>query len=67
MSNRTEQSEAAIPPVFEPYRIRGLEIINRVVVAPMGQYACDDGTPNDWQLVHLGSRAVGGAGLVIDD
>jgi len=53
--------------MFEPYRIRGLEIINRVVVAPMGQYACDDGTPNDWQLVHLGSRAVGGAGLVIDD
>ena len=65
MSSKAERPNAAIPPMFEPYKIRGLDMINRVVVAPMGQYACDDGTPNDWQLVHLGSRAIGGAGLVI--
>ena len=65
MSSQVEKKETSVPPMFEPYEIRGLEMINRVVVAPMGQYACDDGTPNDWQLVHLGSRAIGGAGLVI--
>ena len=64
-SCRTESMEATIPPLFEPYEIRGLDLINRIVVAPMDQYACDDGMPNDWQLVHLGSRAIGGAGLVI--
>lgn len=64
-SSQAESMEGTIPPLFEPYEIRGLDLINRVVVAPMGQYACDDGMPNDWQLVHLGSRAIGGAGLVI--
>ncbi len=65
MSDLAESVDAAVPPLFEPYRLRGLDLINRVVVAPMDQYACDDGMPNDWHLVHLGSRAVGGAGLVI--
>lgn len=65
MSSRAEQSDTSLPAMFQPYKIRGLEMINRVVVAPMGQYACDDGMPGDWQLVHLGSRAIGGAGLVI--
>jgi anthraniloyl-CoA monooxygenase len=65
MTDQRRDTPASVPPMFEPYRLRGLDLINRVVVAPMGQYACDDGTPNDWQLVHLGSRAIGGAGLVI--
>ncbi len=65
MTGQTESIKAIVPSMFEPYRMRSLGLINRVVVAPMGQYACDDGTPNDWQLVHLGSRAIGGAGLVI--
>lgn len=65
MCSQTEQTQRSVPPMFQPYKIRGLELINRIVVAPMGQYACDDGMPGDWQLVHLGSRAVGGAGLVI--
>src|SRR3989442_135149 len=53
------------PPMFTPLRLRELVLANRVVVSPMCQYSADDGTPNDWHLVNLGSRAVGGAGLVI--
>ena len=53
------------PPLFTPYRIRGLLLRNRVVVSAMCQYSAEDGTPNDWHFVHLGSRAVGGAGLVM--
>jgi anthraniloyl-CoA monooxygenase len=52
------------PPIFQPYRLRGMELVNRIVVSPMCQYSCEDGAPNDWHLVHLGSRAIGGAGLV---
>ncbi len=53
------------PPMFAPFRLREMVLANRVVVSPMCQYTAEDGTPNDWHLVHLGSRAVGGAGLVI--
>lgn len=52
-------------PVFTPYKIRDLELVNRIVVSPMCQYSATNGAPNDWHLVHLGSRALGGAGLVI--
>ena len=51
--------------LFEPLEIRGVRFKNRVVVSPMCQYSCDDGFATDWHLVHLGSRAVGGAALVI--
>ena len=54
----------APPPLFTPFRLRDLVLENRVVVSPMCQYSAADGMPNDWHLVHLGSRAVGGAGLV---
>jgi anthraniloyl-CoA monooxygenase len=54
------------PPMFTPFRLRDLVIPNRVVVSPMCQYvADDDGTVGDWHIVHLGSRAIGGAGLVM--
>ncbi len=53
------------PPMFTPFRLSGLTLENRVVVSPMCQYSATDGVPNDWHLVHLGSRAVGGAGLVM--
>jgi anthraniloyl-CoA monooxygenase len=53
------------PPLFTPFRVRGLLLANRVVVSPMCQYCAVDGTPDDWHLVHLGSRAIGGAGLVM--
>ena len=55
------------PPMFTPFRLRDLVLPNRVVVSPMCQYSADDGTPNDWHLVHLGSRAIGGAGLIITE
>lgn len=52
------------PPMFTPFRIRDLVLPNRVVVSPMCQYTAVDGTVGDWHVQHLGSRAVGGAGLV---
>ena len=51
-------------PMFAPYRLRGMELQNRVVVSPMAQYRAEDGCPTDWHLVHLGERAKGGAGLI---
>ena len=54
-----------IPPAFTPFKLRDLVIANRIAVSPMCMYSAEDGTVNDWHLVHLGSRAVGGAGLVI--
>lgn len=51
--------------LFDPFKLRGLALRNRVAVSPMCMYSCVDGLANDWHLVHLGSRAVGGAGLVI--
>lgn len=51
--------------LFDPFTLRGVTLRNRIGVSPMCQYSCDDGFANDWHLVHLGSRAVGGAGLVI--
>ena len=59
--------DPAPPPMFTPFRLRGLTLPNRVVVSPMCQYSADDGIPADWHLVHLGSRAIGGAGLVITE
>ncbi|MCE9593212.1 MAG: bifunctional salicylyl-CoA 5-hydroxylase/oxidoreductase [Planctomycetes bacterium] len=54
-------------PAFTPFKLRELELANRIVVSPMCQYSAVDGTPTDWHLVHLGSRAVGGASLVIGE
>jgi anthraniloyl-CoA monooxygenase len=53
-----------VPPMFTPFTLRGTTLKNRVVVSPMAQYSCTDGLPGDYHLVHLGSRAMGGAGLV---
>ena len=55
------------PPMFYPFELRSLRLANRVVVSPMAQYCAIDGMPSDWHLVHLGSRAVGGAGLVMTE
>jgi len=52
------------PPMFTPFTLRGMRVENRVVVSPMDQYMAAEGVPNEWHLVHLGSRALGGAGLV---
>ena len=55
------------PPMFLPLRLRELELPNRVVVSPMDMYVAEDGTVGDFHLVHLGSRALGGAGLVMTE
>jgi anthraniloyl-CoA monooxygenase len=58
-------AEPAPPPMFTPFTLRGLTLENRVVCSPMCMYSAEDGTIDDFHLVHLGSRAIGGAGLVI--
>lgn len=56
-----------MPDLFSPLAIRGVTFRNRIAVSPMCEYSSQDGFANDWHLVHLGSRAVGGAGLVITE
>jgi len=53
--------------LFSPLRLRSVEFSNRVFVSPMCQYSSEDGLPNEWHLVHLGSRAIGGASLVLTE
>lgn len=55
----------AMSKLFSPYQVKGLSLRNRIVVSPMCQYSAHEGMPNDWHLVHLGARAIGGAALVI--
>jgi anthraniloyl-CoA monooxygenase len=55
------------PPMFVPFRVRGVELANRVCVSPMAQYRAEDGTPNEWHFVHYAERAKGGAGLVFTE
>ncbi len=56
-----------MPHLFSPLKIKNIEFKNRIVVSPMCEYSSEDGFANDWHLVHLGSRAVGGAALVITE
>lgn len=65
LSARNEQFD--IIPLFQPLTLRGVTLRNRIAVAPMCQYSSVDGFASDWHLVHLGSRAVGGAGLVMTE
>jgi anthraniloyl-CoA monooxygenase len=59
--------EDAGPPMFQPFRLGSLELRNRVVVSAMDMYRATDGVPGDFHLVHLGSKALGGAGLVMTE
>lgn len=63
---REQKDERAVP-LFEPLTLRGITLRNRIAVAPMCQYSSSDGFATDWHLVHLGSRAVGGAALVMTE
>lgn len=56
-----------MPTLFDSFALRGLTLKNRLVVSPMCEYSSVDGFANDWHLVHLGSRAVGGAGLILTE
>ena len=59
-----ENSRVPKRPMFARYKLRDMELSNRIVVSPMAQYRADEGNPTDWHLVHLAERAKGGAGLV---
>ncbi|PKV47867.1 anthraniloyl-CoA monooxygenase [Janthinobacterium sp. 61] len=56
--------DVAMPPMLTPFRLRGVLLKNRIVVSPMAQYSAVDGVAGDYHLMHLGARAIGGAGLV---
>ena len=56
-----------LPPMFQPFKLRGMVLANRVVVSPMCMYSAQDGVPGDWHIVHYGTRAIGGAGLVFTE
>jgi 2,4-dienoyl-CoA reductase-like NADH-dependent reductase (Old Yellow Enzyme family) len=60
-----DKNSTSAPHLFQPLTVRSVTLRNRIGVSPMCQYSADDGVANDWHFVHLGSRAVGGAGLVI--
>ncbi|HXC25766.1 MAG TPA: bifunctional salicylyl-CoA 5-hydroxylase/oxidoreductase, partial [Gemmatimonadaceae bacterium] len=61
------RASAPPPPMFTPYRLRQMALANRIAMAPMDMYRAVDGTPGDFHMVHLGSRAVGGAGLIFTE
>src|SRR6266550_5390981 len=68
LASRGAYEEAtAPPPMFTPFRLRGMTLSNRVIVSPMDMYSAQNGTPNDFHLVHLGARALGGAGLIMTE
>lgn len=56
-----------VVPMFQPFRLRQMELVNRVVVSPMCMYSASEGVPGDFHLVHYGSRAIGGAGLIFTE
>src|SRR5690348_13442599 len=60
-------TRSSMSALFDPLTIRDQKFANRVFVSPMCQYSSADGYANDWHFVHLGSRAVGGAGLVLTE
>ena len=62
-----EGGDPARPPMFQPLRLRGMELANRAVVSPMCLYSAEEGVPTDFHLVHYGARAVGGAGLIFTE
>jgi anthraniloyl-CoA monooxygenase len=62
-----QPTKRPVPPMFLPFRLRQMRLANRVVVSPMATYSAQNGMPNDFHLVHLGSRALGGAGLVFTE
>ena len=64
---RRREDGSPVPPAFQPFRLRGLQVENRMTVSPMCQYSAEDGLPGDWHLMHYGSRAIGGPGLIFTE
>ena len=61
------RTNKSAPPMFAPFRLRGMEVENRITVSPMAMYSAVDGVPNDFHFVHYGERALGGAGLLFTE
>ncbi|MGL5362932.1 MAG: bifunctional salicylyl-CoA 5-hydroxylase/oxidoreductase, partial [Bosea sp. (in: a-proteobacteria)] len=67
MQDYAVDADAPVAPLFQPLRLREMEVANRIVVSPMCMYSATDGVPDDFHLVHYGSRAMGGAGLIFTE
>ncbi|MDX2008329.1 MAG: bifunctional salicylyl-CoA 5-hydroxylase/oxidoreductase [Meiothermus sp.] len=67
LAEKSGRSSGAVPPMFTPFRLRGLELKNRVVFSPMAMYSARGGAVNEFHLVHIGARALGGAGLLFTE
>ncbi|WP_445454529.1 oxidoreductase [Flavobacterium sp. 25HG05S-40] len=65
--NAVSSSAIEMPAAFTPFKIRSLELANRILMSSMGQYSAENGLANDWHLVHYGSRATGGVGLILTE
>jgi anthraniloyl-CoA monooxygenase len=63
----TAPGATPVPPMFTPFRLRGMSLANRVVISPMCTYSAEEGMPTDFHLVHYGSRGMGGAGLIVTE
>ena len=61
------ETSVPTPPMFTPFKLRDMALVNRIVVSPMAMYSAEEGLPGDFHLVHLGTRALGGAGLVFSE
>ena len=64
---RRRKDGSPVPPAFQPFRMREMTVENRLVLSPMCQYSAQDGLPGDWHLMHYGSRAIGGPGLIFTE
>ena len=64
---RRRKDGSPVPPAFQPLKLREMTVPNRLVVSPMCQYSAEEGLPGDWHLMHYGSRAIGGAGLLFTE
>src|SRR5262249_8423576 len=67
VTNAAGEPAGGVPPMFQPFTLGTLELANRIVVSPMDMYRGIDGMPTDFHLVHLGGKALGGAGLVMTE
>ena len=64
---KTRKDGSPVPPAFQPFRLREMKVENRMVLSPMCQYSAEAGLPGDWHLMHYGSRAIGGPGLIVTE
>ncbi|WP_293810149.1 bifunctional salicylyl-CoA 5-hydroxylase/oxidoreductase [uncultured Bosea sp.] len=64
---RRRKDGSPVPPAFQPFKLREMRVENRMTLSPMCQYSAEEGQPTDWHLMHYGSRAIGGPGLIFTE